>query len=294
MRYIAALILFIFTNFQATADQILRFDELKVLSQKTTAQLVFDEAKNISPNFGLWQYDEGLKPYFSKTDGTSFLCGPTTLAQFIIYHMAITKKLPINRKVPGISSDLKSIDANQLIIGLAKLCKTDFESGTNEQDYAVCISNALRNYFNKSATIHWIGDVFLTQELPKNIKLEGRPPTFSDIKNAIKNDIPVISWVLLRDYDPVNNRLKEANAAHIFPIFGYAYQNYFQDFALQLNVTDPAAAVRWEVNQNNSNFTTVSALRSKSLTENIFLDGRGFNGIEDRAYLHQLLIVNIN
>ncbi len=293
MKHIAALILFIFTNFQVSADQVLKFDELKVLSQKTTAQIVFDEAKNISPNFGLSQFDEGLKSYFSKNDGSSFLCGPTTLAQFIIYHMAITKKLPINSKVPGLSQDQKSIDANQLIVELAKLCKTDFESGTEEQNYVSCVSNALKIYFNKSASIDWIADPFLTAELPKNIKLQNRLPTFSDIKNAIKKDIPLIAWVLLREFDPVNNKLKEASTAHIFPIFGYAYQNYFQNFALQINVTDPAAAVPWVVNQNNSDFSTVSAFRSKKLTESIFLDGRGFNGVEDRAYLSQLLIINI-
>lgn len=293
MRYIAVLILFIFTHFQASADQVLRLDELKVLSEKTTAQIVFDEAKNISPNFGLSQFDEGLKPYFSKNDGSSYLCGPTTLAQFIIYHMAITKKLPINSKVPGLSQDMKSIDANQLIIDLAKMCQTDFESGTNEQNYVLCVSNALKVYFNKSVTIDWVAEPFITQEFPKNIKLQNRLPTFSDIKNAIKKDIPVISWVYLREFDPINNKLKEATAAHIFPIFGYAYQNYFQNFTLQLNVTDPAAAVRWEVNKETSDFSTVSAFRSKKLTESIFLDGRGFNGIAERAYLNQLLIVNI-
>lgn len=289
-----ALIFFCFLSMSMPvfSSQRFNFSDLKKLSEATTAQLVFDQAVNISANFGLWQKDSELSDFFNKKNHKSFLCGPTTIAHYIIYHMAVTHRYPITANVPGVSLDLKSIDANQLILDLAIRCKTDFNTGTNGNNLVACVGDAIFSYFGKTVTIDRIlnsSDPLIRN--PSFVNWQNRNPDFSDIKSALDRGEPVIASIDWKAVDPSTNAIVR-NGGHIFPIYGYASQNYFGNNLLQLAITDPDAPGPWSVNDKNSDYNIVTAFRERDQSGYIFLDGRGFSGQTDRAYLKQLIILH--
>lgn len=274
-------------------DQILNFSDLKLLSQDTTAQDVYLETYNLSPNFGVNDYDDGLKAYFNPQNGESNLCAPTTLAEYLIYQMAITKALPITTRVPGVRADLKSIDANALVIDLIQKCKTDPVTGTLGPDLMNCMGASVQEYFGKNIQIDHIFsyDASTDFHFPKYVTWINKEPSFEDIAEALRKGDPVLTQVDWWSSAPNHTNPHKAGG-HYFPIFGFARQNYFGDNLLQLDITDPAPTSPWVVNSHNSDFNVVTALRNKD-NPYIFLDGRGFLGQEKRAFLGQLTIIHI-
>jgi hypothetical protein len=284
------LILFLSTK-NIFASQVLKFSELKKLSENTTAQLAFDEAFNLSANFGVNQLDEELKPYFGPTTKKSELCVPTTLSHLLIYHMAVLKDLPISTNVPGVSADLQSINANALIIDLSKRCKTDYDKGTNGDNLVGCLGEVFSTYFNKNISVKRIFKTDLPVINPKYVEWENRVPDLSDIKDSIKNGIPLMGSVGWNAIDPVTHRWVYTGG-HEFGIFGYSWEKYFENNILQLNIMDPEYI--WSVPQDTSVFNIVSAIRHRDdPTSSIFFDGRGFNGQNKRAFFGSLLIIKI-
>ncbi|MBC7538503.1 MAG: hypothetical protein H7281_06770 [Bacteriovorax sp.] len=271
--------------------QILKFSDMKMLSQQTTSELVFDEAMNIAPNFGVNQIDPDLKPYFDPATGKSELCVPTTLSHFLIYQMGITHALPIQTNVPGVSQDLQSIDANALIVDLTKRCKTDLAKGTNGTNLMNCIGEAMQVYFGESISIDRIMKSSNDQKYPSYVQWENRTPELADIKNSIKNGDPVLASVNWWKIDPVT-KIWTTTSGHEFMVYGYGWENYFQENLLQLDIMDPE--YNWITSTTSSDFNTEMAIRRKDLpSSSIFLDGRGFNGQVSRGYLNSLTIIHI-
>ena len=275
------------------AAQMLTFSDLKLLSADTTAQDVFADAINLAPNFGINDSDEGLKPYFNPANGESNLCAPTALADFLVYQMAITHLLPITAAVPGISADLKSIDANALVIDLYHRCKTDPATGTLGPDLMNCMGDAIKAYYGKSITIDHIFkyDANTDFHFPTYVKWINKDPDFTDITAAIRNGDPVLTQIDWWSSAPDHSNPHRVGG-HYFPIFGYARQDYFQDNLLQLDITDTSPISPWSVNQLNSDYNSVTALRNNN-NSYIFLDGRGFNGQTVRGFIGQLTIIHI-
>ncbi|MGZ3790239.1 MAG: hypothetical protein ACXVLQ_17030 [Bacteriovorax sp.] len=275
----------------AFGSQVLKFSDLKKLSESTTAQYAFDEAINLSANFGVNQLDPELRPYFSPIDGKSELCVPTTLSQFIIYQMAVTKKLPITTNVPGVSSDLQTIDANALIIDLSKRCKTDYAHGTNGDNLMICLGDVFSDYFGKKVAIKRIMKSD-QGAYPAYVNWENRIPDLLDIREALKNGSPVIGSVGWNSIDPQTKKWVYSSG-HVFGIYGYSWEKYFQDNILQLNIMDPYFV--WSTSQEASLFNIASAIRHRDdPASSIFLDGRGFNGQNKRGFLGSLTIIDFN
>jgi hypothetical protein len=286
MKAFITLLFFVSINVNVLASQILKFAELKKLSEQTTAQHAFDEAINISANFSINQIDPDLKPYFSPTTQKSNLCVPTTLANFLIYQMAVTKQLPISTNVPGVSADLQTIDANQLIIDLLKKCKTDFDNGTNQNNVVACLGDITSLYFNKKVKIKRIvNDVNAINQ--DYVEFENRRPDLKDIRDILKTGSPVIASVGWNSFDPQTNKWVYTNG-HVFGIYGYSWKKYFGDNILQLDISDPEYV--WQVPQDTSVFNIASGIRMRDdPNSSIFLDGRGFNGQFKRGFLGSLL-----
>lgn len=274
------------------AAQILKFSDMKMLSQQTTSELVFDESMNIAPNFGINQIDPDLRPYFDPETGKSELCVPASLSNFLVYQMGITHTLPILANVPGVSQDLQSIDANALIVDLAKRCKTDPSKGTNETNLMNCIGEVMNVYFGESLTIDNIIKSSIDPKYPSYVQWENRAPKLEDIKKALKNGDPVLASVDWWKIDPTS-KLWTRSGGHEFMIYGYGWESYFQDNLLQLDIMDPAFT--WTSSTTSSSYNNEMAIRHKDVaTSSIFLDGRGFNGQVKRGYLSSLTIIHIN
>ena len=285
------IILLIFFNSEKSfSSQILNFADMKFLSQKTTAELVFDEAINIAPNFGINQIDSDLKAYFNPTTGKSELCVPTSLSHFLIYQMGITHALPIQTSVPGVSENLQTIDANTLIIDLTKRCKTDLSNGTNGLNLMNCIGEVANAYYGKDVTVDRIMKSSTDPQYPSYVQWQNRSPDINDITNALKNGEAILASIGWWKIDPITN-VWSSNTGHEFMIYGYGWENYFQDNLLQLNILDPEFT--WVTSTITSDFNNVMAIRRKDLsTSSIFLDGRGFNGQVSRAFLNSLTIIH--
>ena len=265
---------------------------MKLLSQTTTAELVFDEAKNLAPNFGVNQIDPDLKAYFDPTTGKSELCVPTSLSHFLIYQMGITHALPISSSVPGVSQNLQTIDANSLIIDLSKRCKTDFKKGTNGMNFMNCIGDAMNAYYGKSVSIDRIMKSSTDLQYPNNVQWQNRAPDIADISNALKNGDPILASVGWWKIDPIT-KVWSSTSGHEIMIYGYGWENYFQDNLLQLNIMDPEFT--WTTSPTTSDYNNVMAIRRHDLpSSSIFFDGRGFNGQVSRAFLNSLTIIHIN
>jgi hypothetical protein len=286
-----SLLALFFLAMNAQAAQVLKFADMKLLSQATTAQQVFDEAVNIAPNFGINQLDEGLKPYFNPANGKSELCVPTSFANFLTYQMGITHKLPISTNVPGVSSDLQSIDANALVTDLTKRCKTDLATGTASNNFMNCIGEAMQTYFQKDAKVERINLPFKDLNFPSYVEWKNRAPDLTDIQQAIKNGDVVLASVAWYKIDPTTQKWV-TTSGHEFVIYGYGRENYFENNLLQLAVLDPEFI--WNMTNTTSDYNLVMAIRRKDdPNSSIFLDGRGFNGQVSRGYLRSLTIIHL-
>lgn len=239
---------FILTTSKSFAAQILNFSDLQ-----------------ISSNFNITQDDSDLKPYFSQA-GKSELCIPTSLAQYLIYEMGVTNKLPITTKVPGVSSNLKSIDANALIVDLSKKCKTNYDKGTSTNNLMVCIGEAIKDYYGKKVSVKRVmkGPNIIH---PDYVQWEERNPDITDIAEALKNGSSIIATVNWNKFDPETNRWVY-NGAHAVGIYAHSSEKYFENNVLQLQVMDPLSI--GEV------VTTIR--RNDNPETSVFLDGRGFLG----------------
>ncbi|MBC7712209.1 MAG: hypothetical protein H7177_02660 [Rhizobacter sp.] len=287
MKTFVSLCLLLSTS--AFGAQVLKFSDLKKLSSATTAQFSFDEAINLSANFGTTQMDPDLKPYFGPTTGKSELCVPTTLANYLIYQMAITQKLPISDKVPGVSKDLTTIDANALIIELSKKCKTNYDTGTNSDNLMVCIGDVFNEYFGKKVAIKRIVKADKVTN-PDYVTWENRQPDINDLREAMKKGLPVLGSVNWNIIDPVTKKWKYTSG-HVFGIFGYSWEKYFENNLLQLQIMDPAYV--WTVSTQTSVYNNVTAIRRRDeVDSSIFIDGRGFNGQTSRGWLGAATIID--
>jgi hypothetical protein len=266
------------------ASQVFTFSELKKVSNETNSQ----DSVNLSANFNLNQLDSDLKPYFSPVDGSSQLCAPVTLAQFILYNMAITKKLPITRKVPGVSTNLKKIDASKLIVAVAKKCKTDFTNGTYKAPLMDCLGDIFSTYFDKTISVKQIEasqDVF-----PHYVDLENKAPRLSDITASLKKGQPLMTFLGLGSYDPIGRRWM-ISSGHFVGIYGFSAKTYAENNKMQLMVANPLAM------KTKESFDTLTTANQDLDTDVLFSakDIR-FNGAStsDKAIIKFLTVISID
>ena len=277
---------------QAKAAQVLQFSDMKLLSTATTNQVVFDESVNLAPNFGVSQNDPDLKPYFSPKTGFSELCVPTTFSHFLTYQMGITHQLPISTSVPGVSSDLQSIDMNALIVDLAHRLKTDYTTGTTGDNFVSGINDVMMNYFGKSVSIDKILNSTSPRPYPQNVRWQNRDPELVDIRNALSAGDPLIGDV---DWYHIDTTTKNwvYDGGHVFMIYGYSRESYFQENMLELALMNPKWI--WTNSTTSADFDNTLAMRStQDQTSSIFFEGRGFQGQTQRGFLKSLTTVHIS
>lgn len=273
-------------NPELAYPQILNFDDMKILSSKTTAQILFDEAVNISANFSVAQYHKGLKNFFNPISNESELCLPASFAHMLLYKMGITHELSVSELVPGISSDLKSIDANKLIIDLIYRCNTDVKSGTKMIDFLNCIQPVSKAYFNKELHISHIqklpaNDPVLKTLSQENFEFKNQWPNLLDIQSSLKSNIPLLILIGWYEFNSVSNKW-ERNGGHFFDIYGY---NSFKDLQTEtINLVTMNALWIAQTSDSESVFDIISVFQNdKSMP--IFIEGTLFPGIKKRGFI---------
>jgi hypothetical protein len=287
----AFLLFIIFSSLSgyAMAAQIIQFSKLKLLGTDTVSLRPYDEAVNLSPNFGLNQTDEGLKPYFDPANGESQLCAPTSLAHLLIYKMGISRELPISTRVPGVSADGNSIDANTLIIDLAKRC--DSIKGTSLQNQPACITKAVADYFGKNVTIDYYDSSPDEKPFDKNVTRISRQPLLTDIKLSLDMGEPILASIGWYTVNAVKNEWKPEDS-HKIVLYGYEGLHNTTPNVLNLFETDPRW--KWRENYDVARYDLITAFQTwKNGESSIFVDGDGFKLSSEAAFLTNLIILHI-
>jgi hypothetical protein len=271
--------------------QIISLNEPLIPS--VTHKLAYDEVLIKASNFSVNQYHEGLKNLFAK-NGTSLLCGPSTLATSFIEDFKSTQEGK-SLKLDGVAASGASIDANLLVRQLSKCSDFTPENGANTANTSNCIvkiyQSAGLNYEVKIVT-NLKRDLF--KNLHDSVKTETREPHPNDIVMALNTDHHVIGLI---DFFTVNkDNSWKVTDGHIIRINGYARRNKWPKDILNLYITDPV------VSYSPSAYPRMhpTILSRSSIVKNLpiwtseyFIEGAPFMGFYDRAFLSGLLIFKI-
>ncbi len=294
MKWTLLPLAFLGLNLTATpskAAQVIRFDTMKAPGESSTAPFSFDESVNRAPNFFSSQIDADLKA--APKGQVSQLCAPASLAHIMAYEMGIKHGLPISTKVPGVASDLKSIDLNPLILDLGKRCKTDPKKGTTLANFVPCITNAFQDYFGTNVPVTSIVKSPTPAAFPSSVKWRNEDPSLTDIREALKNGDPVLASVDWQKYDRATKKWTFI-AGHIFVLYGYNWVSYWKDNTLSLNIMNPLTDP--SNNDSVADFDTVLAFKKSqdSSNDSILLESSaGFDGAAARGFLRSLTILHL-
>jgi hypothetical protein len=276
----------------AFAQQVVKFADMKLLSQATTSQLVFDESINLAANFGINQNDSGLQSLFDPATGKSPLCAPSNLAMYIAYQMGITHRLPVTTHVPGVSADLQSIDLNALVTDLAKnQCFTTAQE-TSTQNFMKCLGSAFEKYFGVSVTVDRISANDANTSYPSFIRRNNKVPDLADIRASLKKGEPVIASLGWYAYNPQTKNWVRSGG-HEVQIYGYSWESYFNDDLLELAIMNPLTP--WPTSTTNADNDLTMAAKNyySDQTYSVFLDANHFQGQEKRAFIEALNIIHL-
>lgn len=256
----------------------------------TTGTYLYDEAINFAPGLTVFQQDPRLKDLFAP-NGDSNLCWPTTMAMAMAYYK-LWNQPPLSA-LPTVVDPLTG-DFTQQVREFAKMCKTDSVNGTQLEDAVQCTRDYLQSGGAAHPWAYWLGVNAWEAPAGESLTNYKHAVTPSDIRSAIQAGSGVILEIRWYQFDTTLKKWYD-HYGHYVWIAGYDYDSSWGNDHIFLKVVNPN--INYSGTTPNYRWDTVTMMKIPqksgdtypSETE-YFLDGYGFRGLTDRAFVRNILV----
>jgi hypothetical protein len=251
----------------------------------TTSNDLFQEAFNYPLKFTVFQKDQKLNDLFT-SQGTSNLCGPTTLANLISF-----QKYSAPNALPNLItvSDPATQDYTQQVREFAKRCGTDRDHGTP----VVNMHRCLAQYYNDSGYsqnhVVVIGpDVAVTED-PTAV----RNVSYDDIRNNLEAGHPVILEIGWYQFESPTKKWVRKNGHYVL-VTGYDFDPSFNNQLMLLKIVNPEQD--YSQRAVDQKWDSVAMIRIPKKSDVIYpgsdfvLDGSNFRGALKRAFVKYIIV----
>jgi hypothetical protein len=186
--------------------------------------LGYKEESNRSTPFYLWQNDPLLITGSGGPVGTSAvtgLCIPATLTNLLARARVLAADSAGGIPLDGLSSDGKKLEGSKAILGFMRDCEIDPSAPVDPFAGSECVSRFLSAgglTGERVSLIRRLGD----RTPSPGLRYEDRPPTLSDILNAVRSGDEVALTLAFMTWNP-NSRVWKKSGSHMVNVTGYAY-----------------------------------------------------------------------
>lgn len=204
-------------------------EPLSIFSPNVAAQVLpgYQDSLNLAPAFHVLQNDPELSSFyvqqFADGRGVTDLCVPSSLADLLLYQRAQRKPGLEHLLIPGLD-DLASVNGATVVKALINTCgltpptRLAPNLSINWANGADCLDQIYKSSGYLNSEIHYIRKSLAAQ---KKVDRDGRYPTLSDIRNALKEGNEVVAVLSFQAQDQVTGLWKETGS-HAVNVFGFS------------------------------------------------------------------------